>query len=46
MNFNGKDFNDLVKFLTILGLIGFALWGTKDPICLLFLVFLLKQRSD
>lgn len=46
MNFDGKDFNDLMKFLTILGLIGLALWETKDPICLLFLVFLLKQRSD
>lgn len=40
MNFNGKDFNNIMKFLAIIGLVAFAVWITKNPACLIVLPFL------
>lgn len=40
MNFDGKDFNNIMKFLVILGLVAWAIYITKNPACLAILPFL------
>ena len=46
MDFNGKDFINGVKILAVLLLVGFAIWQTKNPICLVVLPFLKFDEDE
>lgn len=46
MDFNGKDFINGVKILAVLLLVGFAIWQTKKPICLVVLPFLKFDEDE